>query len=259
MFVCLTGDVHHRGMRTREDSLIRPQSEVDLAIEYASIAAEHGVNVTFYVTGKCAEEHPVELRRLSEFDNVEIGGHGYRAFSPLILHRLLKLFYGSYWGPDFYQKYDVKRCKEVLECLVGREVVSWRSHAFAYNGSTVKILKECGLSTWSDIRDESATLPWNEDGLTVLPVNTPLDHSMIRHGVIESAPMTMSEWYEAVVKILDDQAVRLVTILAHPSCMHIADNFDFFGKLCERIKESERKSLFARDMASYMVKPLICR
>ena len=99
MKICLTGDVHHRSLGTREAPLIEPLSEADLAVAYAEIAASHGLTVTLFVTGPVALEHSVPLRQLAAMPNVELGGHGYAAFRPGWLHRLFRVVWGSHWGP----------------------------------------------------------------------------------------------------------------------------------------------------------------
>jgi len=83
MTVCLTGDVHHMSLETRDQEYM-DRTEVEAAIEYAEVAAEYDVPVTLFVTGKAAEEEPERVKRLAVMENVEIGGHNYWAFDTLI-------------------------------------------------------------------------------------------------------------------------------------------------------------------------------
>jgi len=64
MTVCLTGDVHHMSLETRDQEYM-DRTEVEAAIEYAEVAAEYDVPVTLFVTGKAAEEEPERVKRLA--------------------------------------------------------------------------------------------------------------------------------------------------------------------------------------------------
>ena len=88
-------------------------------------------------------------------------------------------------------------------------------------------------------------------GLTVVPINTPPDHEHIYHafrtpefvsdddfeGPFGSESVPPDEWLEWVRDSIerrreDDQPA---TVLAHPACMRLADNFEAFAKLCETV------------------------
>ena len=81
MTICLTGDVHHMSLKTRDQEYM-DRTEVEAAIEYAEIAAEYDVPVTLFVTGKTAEEEPKRVKRLATMENVEIGGTNIRGVDP---------------------------------------------------------------------------------------------------------------------------------------------------------------------------------
>ena len=72
MTVCLTGDVHHMSLDTRDQAYME-RTEVECAVEYAELAATYDVPVTLFVTGKAAREEPDRVERLASMENVAIG------------------------------------------------------------------------------------------------------------------------------------------------------------------------------------------
>jgi hypothetical protein len=90
-----------------------------------------------------------------------------------------------------------------------------------------------------------------DEGLLHLPINVAPDHDHIYHGVYEervskdhASAMTRSpfrvgrmevrDWLQLVVrqvtKVIEQGGVA--TLVAHPACMEIADNFKTFSELC---------------------------
>jgi len=127
MTVCLTGDVHHMSLETRDQEYM-DRTEVEAAIEYAEVAAEYDVPVTLFVTGKAAEEEPERVKRLAVMENVEIGGHNYWAFDTLIHTKGWRGVTGSWNGPRPFQRWEIRKTIETFEEL-GIEITSWRDHA----------------------------------------------------------------------------------------------------------------------------------
>ena len=114
MTVCITGDVHHMSLDTRDQEYM-DRTEVDAAIEYAEIAAEYEVPVTLFVTGKAAVEEPAGVRQLANMDHVEVGGHNYWAFTTPI-HKLWRALakvtgerLGSWNGPRLFQSWEINK------------------------------------------------------------------------------------------------------------------------------------------------------
>lgn len=268
MTVCLTGDVHHMSLETRDQAYM-DRTELDVAIEYAEIAGEYGVPVTLFVTGKAAVEEPNRVRRLVAMDHVEIGGHGYYAFDTPIhtawrgLGKLTRGFVGSWNGPKWFQQWEIRRTKSTLTDL-GATVTSWRDHAYRHDSNTASLLASAGIERFSDSVGPDERVQ-NESGVTVLPVNTPPDHEHIYHafrkrgsdavqqfrGPFGGNSVEPEEWVDWVADqaatVLADDGVA--TILAHPSCLWLADEFESLYGLCEWI--SDREPLLMREINAH--------
>lgn len=247
--IWLTGDVHQDSIRTSH----RPYqdgSEAALAVRYARVAASHGVKATLFVTGRSCIEHRAEIRELSNFDNVEIGGHTWSALRPRALHGLFYRVWGSRYGPPFYQRRDIRRTLEAIEKVTGRRPVCWRTHAYVSDRHTSDILAEFGIHVLSDAVEVGAIGPVRTNGaVRSVPINTWPDHEHIyhagrtvahvakevAHGVENAASVPVGEWLTLVIEQVRTLAVRngLATLLVHPACMWAADHFESFTRLCE--------------------------
>lgn len=247
MTVCLTGDVHHMSLETRDQKYL-DGTEIEAALEYAHIANSHGLPVTLFVTGKAAVEEPEEVERLAALDNVEIGGHNYYAFDTP-LHKLFRGMTGSWNGPRSFQSWEVGRTVDALKAR-GATVTSWRDHAYRHDSNTTRILANHQITHFSDAVEPDGTVR-SEDGVTVVPVNTPPDHEHVYHafrnpefvaesdfeGPFGDESVQPSEWLDWVVDRLEPhvEARRVATVLAHPACMRLADGFDTFDALCDHV------------------------
>ena len=250
MTVCITGDVHHMSLETRDQEYM-DRTELEAAIEYAEIAAEYDVPVTLFVTGKAAVEEPDRVQTLANMDNVEIGGHNYWGFTTPIhkgwraLAKLTGGRIGSWNGPRSFQAYEIRRTIEALEA-VGAEVTSWRDHAYRHDEHTAELLAEYGITHFSDVVEPEGEVR-KQGALTVVPINTPPDHEHVYHafrtpefveennfkGPFGGESVEIEEWVEWVWD--EVISVDIATILAHPACMQLSDNFDMFEDMCERI------------------------
>jgi len=254
MTVCLTGDVHHMSLGTRDQEYM-DRTEVEVAVEYAEIAAEYDVPVTLFVTGKAAVEEPERVEHLAAMDNVEIGGHNYWAFDTPVhsgwraLEKVTSGRIGSWNGPRPFQRYEIQRTIEALsEC--GADVTSWRDHAYRHDRHTLKLLADAGITHFSDAIGPEERVR-EEDGVTVVPVNTPPDHEHVYHafrtpgseaveqfkGPFGGDSMSVSAWVDwSLSQIESTQGSGGVgTVLAHPACLWLADNFNCLETLLENI------------------------
>ena len=254
MTVCVTGDVHHMSMETRDQAYM-DRTEVEAAIEYAEIAAEYDIPVTLFLTGKCVDEEPEGVRELAGMDNVELGGHNYWAFTTPVHEAWRALAkatggrVGSWNGPRAFQSWEIRKTLDAFG-EIGVDVTAWRDHAYRHNGHTASLLADHGVTHFSDVigPDEDVR---REDGVTVVPVNTPPDHEHVYHafrtpefvanddfeGPFGDESCDVNEWVDRVLERTADHrsAGRPATILAHPACMDLADGLEAFEWLCERI------------------------
>jgi hypothetical protein len=271
MSVVLTGDVHHS--IPSSDRAHASESESELSVEYARIAARHGLRVTLFVTGRAVVQDRDDLQPLLAMDNVEIGGHGWDAFYPAKLYAALNRLSGSPHGPAFYQRrWTIRRTCTALTRWSGRPVRSWRNHAYEHDRNTGRLLAAEGVVAWSDEYDLERTAPYrHESGVVVLPMNTLPDHEHVFHGDLtpeELGPDSgrtvypPEEWCDRVC----EQTARVVeaggtaTILAHPLCMKVADDWASYDRLCAFIARfssltAERAAGVVQDMPRRSAKP----
>ena len=251
MTVCLTGDVHHMSLETRDQEYMN-RTEVEAAIEYAEIAAQFDVPVTLFVTGKAAVEEPNRVEQLAAMDNVEVGGHNYWAFDTPVhtvwraLGKLTDGRIGSWNGPRRFQRYEIGRTLNALTER-GATVTAWRDHAYRHDHHTAALLAAAGITHFSDAVGPDQQLR-HEDGVTVVPVNTPPDHEHIFHafrtpefvadhdfsGPFGTDSYQIGQWLTWLSEHIDHQlhAEEPATVLAHPACMDLADNLTAFEQFC---------------------------
>ena len=271
--VCITGDVHHQSLATREAPFIDPLTEIQLAREYIDIATRHGLKVTLFVTGKTLKEEWADFQKLQGSPNVEFGAHTYSAFQPLWFHRTTKLFTGSYWLNKHQQRRDIERTVQIFNQRLG-SVRSWRTHSYEYDKYTATLLTEAGFEIWSDVMDKSIFQPSivAGTGLISLPINIREDHSGFFHGFLtreevskkqssiisniknsvrgrkccETTVVDGAVWEEGFMSDVfkaTDAGVAVMNL--HPVCMYLLDRFKTFDRLCANVAQYE--SLFVSE------------
>jgi len=261
MTVCITGDVHHMSMATRDQEHLEV-TEVEAAVEYAEIAAEYDVPVTLFCTGKCIEEDPERMRTLAEMDNVELGGHNYWAFTTPVhsawraLGRVTGGRIGSWNGPRPFQAYEIQKTVDAFEEL-GVLVRCWRDHAYRHDRHTADLLAQYGITHFSDHVEPDGEVR-RDDHLTVVPINTPPDHEHVYHafrtrefvadddfeGPFGAESRSPANWADWVLDYVDEHrdAGTVAMVLAHPACMRLADRFEAFERLCASVEHGVRLS-----------------
>ena len=257
MGVVLTGDVHH--FINSSDQRFTRYSEAALAVEYARIAARYGLKVTLFFTGRAVLENGADAEGLLSMGHVEIGGHGWDAFRPRWWYGLLNRLMGSPYGFPWFQRRLILRTRTVIEEYTGRTVRSWRNHAFRYDRYTPALLAEAGIAVWSDEVNLERYAPYcHPDGIVVLPINTLPDHEHLYHGMRTPELVTVEGrgpsyppdlWCDKV-KAQVEAVIRaggIATVLAHPICMKIADDWATFRQLCSYL--SRYDSLLAMEVA----------
>jgi len=255
--VVLSGDVHQA--IGSADQGFTQSSESAIASEYARRAADYGLKVTLFVTGRAMIDNSTEVAPLLKMDNVEIGGHGWDALRPLWWHGMLNRLTGSPHGLPTMQQRMIQRTCSTIQALTGRPVRSWRNHAYRHDRHTARLLAAAKVKVWSDaVEPEMYTPSRHSEGVVILPINTTPDHENLWHGARTPASVADEnnavayppmKWCDQVCSqvetILD--AGGVATILAHPICMKISDNWNTFDRLCRFL--SKYKSLFAREVA----------
>jgi hypothetical protein len=69
--ICLTGDLHHMGLKTGNQSYA-DITEIQIARKYLYMLEDAGVKVTFFVTGKAFADEWKDLKPICQSDNTEI-------------------------------------------------------------------------------------------------------------------------------------------------------------------------------------------
>ena len=260
--ICLTGDVHQMTMHSSDQAYLRG-SEVDAALKYVEITRRFNIKSTLFVTGRCVEEEPRRLYNLANCDGVELGGHNYNAFKPLLPYRLSQLLLNRKNGPAFIQKRDIEKTIKIIKDKLGIEIKSWRDHGYRYDSNTKLLLFSAGIKYFSDLRSNDRLLPYIDAGLWHFPINVLPDHDHIYHGIYKRkrsnryreleksrspfgvGRINVNDWLK-YVKIKVEQIVEqqgIATLLVHPSCMEVVDNFTAFTELCRFLSSFETNKI----------------
>lgn len=248
--ICLTGDVHHMSMRGLDQFLLRG-TEVDASFRYIDIASRFGINVTLFVTGRCVAEEHRRLAALAACGEIELGGHNYYAFKPLLPYRVSQLLLRRRNGPAFLQKREIDSTIKIFKEALSVDIVSWRNHGYRHDVNTRKLLFSSGIKYFSDIRSSTLLAPYWEGGLIQVPINVLPDHDQIYHGSFQDRSpahqvavrsrspfgrgrMEIADWLETIKQQIESIIAKggLATLLVHPACMEISDNFKTFAELC---------------------------
>lgn len=244
-------------MKTRDQKHLAT-SELETAIEFAEIARSYDVPLTLFLTGRCAVEESDQSVKLGAVDGVEIGGHNYFAYSLPILGGLPYRAHRKLFGVDSpapFQAWEVRRTRYELEQIAGSPVVSWRDHGYRHDKNTRTILAKNGIRYFSDDVTPERDGPYRSEVLTEVPINVLPDHEHLYHGYrtteyvadrdwenkFTDQSFHPEEWLELAIEqtgqIIDRGGVA--TILAHPACMKIADEFEVFERLCSFLAAQE--------------------
>jgi hypothetical protein len=242
MTIVLTGDVHQY-FGSYEQQLGQA-SEAAHAVTYAQIAAEFGLKVTLFCTGRAVIENREDAQPLLDMPNVELGGHGWDSLQPINWHRFLKLISGSPHGPGWWQRRMIAKTCATISAFSGQPVRSWRNHAYRHDARTPALLAEAGIRVWSDKVELGNPHPrMHAGGVIVLPLNTWPDHDTMYHA--DHMPEKPAKWRQvpsyppaewcAGVRAQVERMVAaggVATILAHPLCMKTADDWVSWRRLC---------------------------
>ena len=183
--IFVTADVHDTGLQSSDQLWLKRNkfmTEMDCAIKYAKLANEHDLPITIFVTGRVTITERNKLKKLSEFSNVEIGGHTWNALQPLWKHYLSEKFVGSYYGSMNKQYRDISFTKLDIEDCLKKKITSWRTHAYKGDQFTFSNLAELGFQVVSDRVGPDKQIAYIKDHLFSVPINTIPDHEYVYHG-----------------------------------------------------------------------------
>jgi hypothetical protein len=258
--ICITGDVHHASMDTTDQQAASTDIET-VTEQYVEIAATYDVKVTLFVTGKFCRE-VTDPRRIDQ-ENVEIGGHTWSAFQPRRLYDIFERITGNIYGPRLYQRWDIGKTLDAVESTFGHRPTSWRTHAYRSNQTTLDELSKTSVSIVSDeVTPEQMRPTRVRESLMSLPINVMPDHEHLYHGArtrehveskraggwedsFTSESYMIGDYYNIIVNQIEEiiKSEGIATILLHPICMKVADDFEVFERLCELIYEEYEESI----------------
>lgn len=264
--ICMTGDVHHE-MGTLGQSFLET-SEARVAKEYVDIAQQYDIKTTLFVTGKAFKENGKTLREVANRNCVEIGGHTWNALRPKFLHNLFKIIIGSKYGPKVYQKFDIKRTLNIIKEKTGERPISWRTHSYASNKATIRVLKQEEVKVISDeVNNEKICPERVNERILSLPINVMPDHEHVYYGArtkehvenaikngwsdsFTSASFTIGQYKQIIMRQIREIERKggIATVLLHPFTMKIADDFATFKEICEWIKEKKYRTIFCKEV-----------
>ena len=261
--ICLTGDIHHMSLGTGNQRA-SDITEIRAAQRYLRMLEEAQVRVTFFVTGKLADEEEAETRVVTDHPLVEVGGHGYTCFQPALPHRVWKKLTGSYNGPRWFQLWDTRRTIDAIWRRLGHRVRAWRNHMYMHGPYTEDVLLECGIELCSDGVDRTCVGPrWHASGLAEFPLNIIPDHEHLYHA--ERTPRRVAalqaryhwsddfgsrsyyieEWTDMVIEQLRANEERGVisNLIIHPITMYLCDDFRGFSRILSFIAQCQTAHL----------------
>ena len=266
--ICLTGDIHHRSLGTNDQRyLARGDSEVKIAARFTRLVQQSGLKITYYVTGKTLVEEWDDFRAIASAAEVELGGHTFAGLPQsgwmrfwYALRGLTPPSHGSSHGPRWRQRRDIRRAIDAIRARTGRQIVSWRSHGLVRDRHTYALLAECGIRMISDEVSATSLVPERTpEGLISHPMNVLMDHDHLLHAHRDAAFVAaakargygadafgcesypIQQWGEIVREQVAKIHERggLATVLMHPICQWLADEFRTAAKLLGELARYE--------------------
>jgi len=264
--IFLTTDVHHMSLGGVDQHFLRT-TETAAALSFMETIDSLGLRSTMFISGRCVEEHPADIESLCQSPYLEIGGHNYTCFQPLIGYQIFGKITGLKNGPYWVQERDVRKTLALLRSIVREPVVSWRNHGYRGDRNTSFILAKNGIRFRSDLNDTNQTMPFNDDHVVTVPINTLPDHDYVDHGkIVENyarrrkwfvhmfrnasrREMTIESWMKDTLERCESilKAGGQATILLHPACMEVIDNFTVMRGFLSSLKENFGRTEWIRN------------
>lgn len=244
--ICLTGDVHHMSLRTKDQRYLKG-TELETALDYAKIAKRYNLKVTLFVTGKTLFEEREQAEKLLSLENVELGGHTFATYRPKWFYALSTKLLKLSNGPAFWQNRDIVKTITAFETCLGVRIISWRDHGYRQDRNTLRLLGQNNIRYVSNTIDFEALHPVYNNHMISVPINTLPDHDYMYHGWLTPSSAlshpgyryrsmySVKEWLEKVQAQVEQIVSQggLATLLVHPACAEVADQFESFEILCQ--------------------------
>ncbi len=257
--IYLSADIHHASLQTGNQQHC-DISELATARLFLKRIEQARVKLTCFITGRCFAEEWADTQVLCNSDRVEVGGHTWSGFTPVIWHRACNKLVGSYNGPYWYQYLDTLRTIKIIEKKTGQRISCWRNHMYKHGPHTDKVLSQLGIKLCSDgVKRENDQPLLSNAGIYNFPLNIIPDHEHLYHA--ERTPewverwqkryqwsddfgcqsYYIQEWAEQVLNQLQtcEAQGRDANLLIHPITMYLCDQFQCFDKILDYISRRE--------------------
>ncbi|MBQ7697103.1 MAG: polysaccharide deacetylase family protein [Paludibacteraceae bacterium] len=154
MNVFFTNDVEHTSVNGAVWNRIATQVDEDGLPQLLDLYERYGVKSTFFVLGQLADLKPNIVKQIVARGQ-EVGSHGYQhdyrfAFDLMPLEDQIA---------------ELRKSKDLLEQIIGQEIVSFRAPALRVNSDTPKALREVGF------KFDSSVAPQRMDAFMSLGTN----------------------------------------------------------------------------------------
>jgi hypothetical protein len=257
--IVLTGDLHHQSLQTGNQQHC-DISEIEVANRFLELLHERSIRVTFFVSGKSVVNQWDELATIANSSLVELGGHNWSCFTPVLPHRISNKLLGSYNGPAWVQRLDAERTIRAIQAKTGRRIRAWRNHMYMHGPFTEQALKAAGIEVCCDGTQRDGDGPTRHDtGIYNWPINVIPDHEHLFHAERTREWVTtwqrrynwsddwgpesydVSDWIDLVLADLRRNESRGAPsqLIIHPITMYLCDRFEGIKRVLDVIAESE--------------------
>lgn len=240
--IWLTGDVHHMSMNGSDQVLLKKnrikKTEVELCKPYLDISNHYGFKPTLFFSGRSIMEEGDKVRKLVSKYNFSIGGHTYSTYQPVILSKISRKLFGSPYFSKWFQKNDIDKTSKIIYNKLNFRIKYWRNHAYQSDIYTNQILSEKGFTRVSNKVDLKVnSICKINNSLDSYPINTLPDHESLPHSTEHESQINPNVWVkkniEYVKTIVNNGGTA--TLLLHPLCMFLENNFSFMEELLSKI------------------------
>ena len=240
--IIISGDIHHMSMNGHDQILLGEKSsvtEVTLCEPFLELVNHYGFKPILFFTAHCVIEEYALIKKLINNYQFYIGGHTYSAYRPKIIFRALYKLFGTYYPIQYLQNLDISLTKKVFREKLDLEIDIWRNHAYFNDKNTNKILLKNGFKIVSNLVDLDQYIPFLDEGILKLPINTFPDHEYLSHSNDHNVNWTIQKWYESNISQIKKILLKggKPTLLTHPLCLYLENNFKNFDQFLSTINK----------------------